>query len=136
MVSKIIITLTLFFSVANAGTITLAGACACNSTMADAFSEIDTHIVDDNLKEIDKSLDNQIPALETKLEKLEKEIETLDKFIKQAKEEVTYLKKVAFLTEQETQIRAKHKLTNPVEYIIDSLHTPYINKYFNNKDIE
>lgn len=115
--AKHLIILTLLYSTLVSGQITVTGACACNSTIGDTFTEIDDFIVDDNLSEIESALDEPIEKKEEKIEKLKQEIKTLETIINQNKNDITYLAKIAFLLEQEIQIRKFHKTVNPVDLL-------------------
>ena len=111
-IAQILLSLTLL----NAGSITLTGACACNPAMSSAFSQIDTHIIDNNMIPIVNSLDKLIASYDTKIDKLKKESEILDKLIKTNKDEVIFLSKLAFLTQKEIQIRHNHLTRSPIVY--------------------
>ena len=116
MLKNILLTLAIL-TYSYSGKITVSGNCACNSAISSAFTGIDDFIVDENLSKIDKSLSKLLDKKDIKIQKIKDEIKTLEKLIKQNKNDVVYLESIAFLLEQEIQIRKNHKNNNSMNFI-------------------
>lgn len=126
---KLFLALTMSITYSLGGTITVVGACACNAKIGEVFTNIDTHIVDDNLDTIPDAIKKASDAYDKKIAKLKDESAILDELIVSEKAELVYLKKLVFLTDSENLLRTKHKNIEALKGFVNNyLKTKKINK--------
>ena len=79
------------FSFASGGGSTYVFACDCSSDLSDVFSNVESHVIDENLDEVEKSIEEVEEALDKNIERLEKDILLLKETNKTAKLEILKL---------------------------------------------
>src|SRR5574344_1829453 len=79
------------FSYASGGGSTYVFVCDCSDELSQVFSNVESHVIDDNLDEVEKSIEEVEEALDKNIERLVKDIAILKETNKTAKLEILKL---------------------------------------------